>query len=111
MSKHSKSYWVVEKWQIITIGGKREKREHALQPRVLQAAIVALRPLDQAGCKSKNVHEWQGLEEESQQANPQDRPPQYFSKNLSYTGIEPILSEDFSPRHLKPYQITYAPEA
>ncbi|KAL2537077.1 Uncharacterized protein Fot_18468 [Forsythia ovata] len=33
------------------------------------------RPLDQAGCKSRDVHEWQGLEGESQQVNPQDRPP------------------------------------
>ncbi|KAL2546742.1 Uncharacterized protein Fot_15975 [Forsythia ovata] len=66
------------------------------------------RPIDQVGCKSRNVHEWQGLEGESQQANPQDRPPQYFCENLSYTEIEPVLLEDFSIRHLKPYQLTYA---
>ncbi|KAL2513706.1 Cytochrome [Forsythia ovata] len=59
------------------------------------------RPLDKASCKSRDVHEWQGSEGESQQTNPQDRPPQYFSENLSHTGIEPALLEDFSPRHLK----------
>ncbi|KAL2549688.1 Uncharacterized protein Fot_11218 [Forsythia ovata] len=68
------------------------------------------RLLDQAGCKSRYVHEWQGLEGESQHANSQDRPPQYFSENLSHTGIEPALSENFSPRHLKPYQLVYAPD-
>ncbi|KAL2457838.1 Uncharacterized protein Fot_56066 [Forsythia ovata] len=68
------------------------------------------RPFDQACCKSRDVHEWQGLEGESQQANPQDRPPQYFSENLPHTGIEPALPEDFSPRHLKSYQLAYAPE-
>ncbi|KAL2529633.1 Uncharacterized protein Fot_22234 [Forsythia ovata] len=62
---------------------------------------------DQAGCKSRDVHEWQGPEGESQQANPQDRPPQYFSENLSHTRIEPALSDDFPPRHLKPYQLAY----
>ncbi|KAL2463955.1 Uncharacterized protein Fot_51911 [Forsythia ovata] len=67
------------------------------------------RPLDQAGCKSRDVYEWQGPEGESQQVNPQDRPPQYFSENLSHTEIEPALPEDFSPRHLKPYQLAYAP--
>ncbi|KAL2554079.1 SAC domain-containing protein [Forsythia ovata] len=61
------------------------------------------RSLDQAGCKSRDVHEWQRPEGESQHANPQDRLPQYFSKNLSHTKIEPALSEDFFPRHLKPY--------
>ncbi|KAL2545660.1 Uncharacterized protein Fot_14893 [Forsythia ovata] len=65
--------------------------------------------LDQAGCKSNDVHEWQGPEGESQQANPQDRPPQYFSENLPHTRIEPSLPEDFSPRHFKPYQLAYAP--
>ncbi|KAL2553968.1 protein YLS3-like [Forsythia ovata] len=69
------------------------------------------RPLDQAGCKSRDVHEWQEPEEKSQQANPQDRPPQYFSENLPYTEIEPALLENFSPRHLKPYQLAYAPVA
>ncbi|KAL2554787.1 Uncharacterized protein Fot_08406 [Forsythia ovata] len=67
------------------------------------------KPLDQAGCKSMDVHEWQGPEEESQPVNPQDRPPQYFSENLPHTGIEPALPEDFSPRHLRPYQLAYAP--
>ncbi|KAL2559158.1 hypothetical protein Fot_03897 [Forsythia ovata] len=67
------------------------------------------RPLDQADCKSRDVHEWQGPEGESQQVNPQDRPPQYFSENLPHTRIEPALPEDFSPRHLKPYQLAYAP--
>ncbi|KAL2459064.1 Uncharacterized protein Fot_55082 [Forsythia ovata] len=43
------------------------------------------RLLDQAGCKSKDVHDWQGHEGESQQANPQDRLPQYFSENLPHT--------------------------
>ncbi|KAL2520375.1 Uncharacterized protein Fot_24298 [Forsythia ovata] len=55
------------------------------------------RPLDQAGCKSRDVHKWQGPEGESQQVNPQDRPPQYFSENLPHTKIEPVLSDDFSP--------------
>ncbi|KAL2549980.1 hypothetical protein Fot_11510 [Forsythia ovata] len=41
------------------------------------------RPLDHAGCKSRDVHEWQGLEGESQQANLQDRSPQYFSDMIS----------------------------
>ncbi|KAL2490080.1 Uncharacterized protein Fot_43372 [Forsythia ovata] len=67
------------------------------------------RSLDQAGCKSRDVHEWQGPEGESQQANPQDRPPQYFSENLPHTKIEPALPEDFSPLHRKPYQLAYAP--
>ncbi|KAL2459878.1 Uncharacterized protein Fot_54622 [Forsythia ovata] len=58
--------------------------------------------IDQADCKSKDVHEWQGPGGESQQANPQDRPPQYFSENLPHTRIEPALPEDFSPRHLRP---------
>ncbi|KAL2489752.1 Uncharacterized protein Fot_43044 [Forsythia ovata] len=61
------------------------------------------------GCKSRDVHEWQEPEEESQQANPQDRPPQYFSENLPHTEIEPALLEDFSPRQLKPYQLAYTP--
>ncbi|KAL2559806.1 hypothetical protein Fot_04545 [Forsythia ovata] len=52
--------------------------------------------LDYACCKSKDVHEWQELDGESQQANPQDRPPQYFSENLSHTRIEPALPEDSS---------------
>ncbi|KAL2535683.1 Uncharacterized protein Fot_17074 [Forsythia ovata] len=69
------------------------------------------RPLDQTGCKSKDVHEWQGLEGESQQANFQDRSPQYFSENLPHTRIERALSEDFSPRYLKPYQLAHAPGA
>ncbi|KAL2548669.1 Uncharacterized protein Fot_10199 [Forsythia ovata] len=56
--------------------------------------------LDQASCKSRDVHEWQGPEEESQQTNPQDRPPQYFSENLSHTEIKPTLSENFSPRQM-----------
>ncbi|KAL2501203.1 Uncharacterized protein Fot_35051 [Forsythia ovata] len=67
------------------------------------------RPLDQAGCKSRDVHEWQGPEGESQHANPQDRPPQYFSENLPHTGIKHALPEDFSPRHLRPYQLAYTP--
>ncbi|KAL2469105.1 hypothetical protein Fot_50681 [Forsythia ovata] len=67
------------------------------------------KPLDQAGCKSRDVHEWQGPEGESQHANPQDRPSQYFSENLPHKEIEPALPEDFSPRHLKPYQLAYTP--
>ncbi|KAL2554077.1 Uncharacterized protein Fot_07696 [Forsythia ovata] len=63
------------------------------------------RSLDQTGCKSRDVHEWQGLEGKSQQANPQDRPPQYFSENLPHTKIEHALPEDFSPHHLKPYSL------
>ncbi|KAL2495752.1 putative methyltransferase-like protein 5 [Forsythia ovata] len=46
-------------------------------------------------------------EEENQQANPQDKTQQYFSENLFHTEIEPALPEDFSPRHLRPYQFTY----
>ncbi|KAL2516102.1 Uncharacterized protein Fot_30073 [Forsythia ovata] len=49
------------------------------------------RPFDQASYKSRDVHEWQGHQEESQQANPQDKPPQYFSENLPHTKIEPTL--------------------
>ncbi|KAL2544726.1 Uncharacterized protein Fot_13959 [Forsythia ovata] len=65
----------------------------------LEGEIIYLcqRSLDQAGCKSKNVHEWQGPEGESQHANPYDRPLQYFSENLLHTGIEHALSEDFFP--------------
>ncbi|KAL2468769.1 UTP--glucose-1-phosphate uridylyltransferase 3 [Forsythia ovata] len=58
------------------------------------------RSLDQTVCKSRNVHEWQELEGESQHANPQNRPSQYFSENLPHMGIEPALPEDFSPRLL-----------
>ncbi|KAL2528909.1 Uncharacterized protein Fot_21510 [Forsythia ovata] len=72
-------------------------------------APLDLGSLDQAGCKSRDVHEWQGPEGESQQANSQDRPLQYFSENLPHTGIEPALSENFSPRQLRPYQLAYAP--
>ncbi|KAL2494868.1 Cytochrome [Forsythia ovata] len=68
-----------------------------------------LEVLDQAGCKSMDVHVWQRPKGESQQANPQDSPLQYFSENLPRTRIEPALPEDFSPRHLKPYQLAYAP--
>ncbi|KAL2458907.1 Uncharacterized protein Fot_55470 [Forsythia ovata] len=71
--------------------------------KVPEATHLCQKPLDQAGCKSRDVHERQGPEGESQQANPQDRLPQYFSKNLSHTKIEPALPEDFSPRHLKSY--------
>ncbi|KAL2536983.1 Uncharacterized protein Fot_18374 [Forsythia ovata] len=83
----------------------------SVKKKVLKAKLPHLcqRPLDQAGCKSRDVLEWQGSEGESQQANPQDRPPQYFSENLPHTRIEPALPEDFSPRHLKPYQLAYAP--
>ncbi|KAL2510225.1 hypothetical protein Fot_33872 [Forsythia ovata] len=56
-------------------------------------------------CKLMDMYEWQRREGESQQANLQDRPPQYFSKNLPHTGIEHALPEDFSPRHLIPYQL------
>ncbi|KAL2521561.1 hypothetical protein Fot_25484 [Forsythia ovata] len=52
------------------------------------------RLLDQACCKSRDVHEWQEPEEESQQVNSHDRPPQYFSENLPHTGIESALSKD-----------------
>ncbi|KAL2559647.1 PPM-type phosphatase domain-containing protein [Forsythia ovata] len=62
-----------------------------------------------AGYKSRDVHEWQGLEGENQQTNHQDKLLQYFTENLSHTGIEPALLEDFSPRHLKPYQLAYVP--
>ncbi|KAL2463678.1 hypothetical protein Fot_53334 [Forsythia ovata] len=46
---------------------------------------------------------------ESQHANPQDKPTQYFSENLSHTEIELALPDDFSPRHLRPYQLAYVP--
>ncbi|KAL2550810.1 GDSL lipase/esterase domain-containing protein [Forsythia ovata] len=36
------------------------------------------RPFGQTGCKSRDVHEWQRPEGESQQVNSQDRPSQYF---------------------------------
>ncbi|KAL2468155.1 uncharacterized protein Fot_51680 [Forsythia ovata] len=78
---------------------------------VKKAQAIGFSPqrlFDQSGCKSRNVHEWQRPEGESQQANPQDRPLQYFSENPSNTGIEPTLPEDFSPRHLKPYQLDYS---
>ncbi|KAL2508967.1 Uncharacterized protein Fot_32614 [Forsythia ovata] len=74
-----------------------------------EAPHLCQRPLDQAGCKSRDVHEWQGPEGESQQINPHDRPPQYFSENLPRTGIEPALPDDFSLHHLRPYQLVYAP--
>ncbi|KAL2520486.1 replication protein A 70 kDa DNA-binding subunit B-like [Forsythia ovata] len=87
-----------------TISGRtRGKSRRRSPPHLCQ------RPLDQACCKSSDVHEWQRPEGESQHANPQDRPPQYFSENLPHTGIEPTLSEDFLPHHLRPYQFVYAP--
>ncbi|KAL2466030.1 UDP-glycosyltransferase 73C3 [Abeliophyllum distichum] len=75
---------------------RRKSRRRTPPPNLCQ------RPFDQAGCKSRDVHEWQGPEGESQQANPQDKFPQYFSENLPHPGIEPALPEDFSPRHLRP---------
>ncbi|KAL2543949.1 Calcium-dependent protein kinase [Forsythia ovata] len=89
----------------------RFKRK-ALRGKVSKAKPLHLcqKLLDQAGCKSRSVHKWQGLEGESQHANPQDRPPQYFSENLPHTEIEHALPEDFSPHHLRPYQLSYTPD-
>ncbi|KAL2502408.1 Uncharacterized protein Fot_36256 [Forsythia ovata] len=70
---------------------------------------TAIRSFDHAGYKSRDVHEWQESKGESQQANPQNRPPQYFSENLSHTEIEQALQEDFSLHHIKPYQLVYTP--
>ncbi|KAL2487985.1 Uncharacterized protein Fot_41277 [Forsythia ovata] len=61
----------------------QEKVSKAKPPHLCQ------RLLDQAGCKSRDVHEWQGPEGENQQANLEDKPPQYFSENLPHTKIEP----------------------
>ncbi|KAL2527928.1 hypothetical protein Fot_20529 [Forsythia ovata] len=97
-----------------------------------EALHLCQRSIDQAGCKSKDVHEWQGPEGEIQQANPRtdphnisvirpeeesehanlyDKPPQYFSENLSHIDIkiEPALPKDFSPRHFRLYQLVYTP--
>ncbi|KAL2500823.1 Aspartate aminotransferase 3 [Forsythia ovata] len=46
--------------------------------------------LDHVGCKSRDMQEWQRPEGESQQANPQNRPPQYFSENLLQTSCRRI---------------------
>ncbi|KAL2529027.1 Very-long-chain 3-oxoacyl-CoA reductase 1 [Forsythia ovata] len=56
---------------------------------------ISPRVLDKVNCKLRDVHEWQGPEGESQQANPHDRLPQYFSENLPHTKIELALPEDF----------------
>ncbi|KAL2508087.1 Uncharacterized protein Fot_31734 [Forsythia ovata] len=67
------------------------------------------RPLNQAGCKLRDVHEWQGPERERANMPTPEQTPQYFSENLPHTRIEHVLSEDFSPRHLKLYQLAYVP--
>ncbi|KAL2487705.1 Uncharacterized protein Fot_40997 [Forsythia ovata] len=98
-------------WSILTSSLEELPDRPSVKGKVPKAKFLHLcqRPLDQAGCKSRDVHECQGPEGESQHANPQDRPSQYFSENLSHTGIEPVLPEDFSPHHLKSYQFAYAP--
>ncbi|KAL2456288.1 hypothetical protein Fot_56956 [Forsythia ovata] len=94
---------IAEGKELLGTSSVKKKVPKAKPPHLCQ------RPLDQTGCKSRDVYEWQGLEGESQHANPQDRPSQYFSENLPHTVIEPALPEDFSPRHLKSYQLSYAP--
>ncbi|KAL2463398.1 Uncharacterized protein Fot_53054 [Forsythia ovata] len=90
-------------------GGRRQSRNRvSVRKRNLH---LYQRLLHHKDCKSRDVHEWQKPERESQQANPHDRLPQYFSENLFHMKIEPALPEDFSPRHLKSYQLVYAPRS
>ncbi|KAL2469045.1 Uncharacterized protein Fot_50621 [Forsythia ovata] len=68
-----------------------------------EAPYLCQRSLDQAGCKSRDVHEWQGPEGESQQTNPMTDPYNISVKicstresNLRCQRISPHVTSDLT---------------